>query len=340
MAGQVWSVSTSGGYMYADNLSRQLRMSVQPIVKFRQFCDVKDAAHQGLNRGDTFHWNVYSDVSTQGTTLTETSTIPETSFTISQGTMTITEAGNSVPWTGKLDDLSEQPVSEVVRKVLKTDAKKAFDNLASAQFNSAVLRVVPTAGTSATAVTLTTNGTATLTNTKAMGTDHVKAIVDVMKERNIPAYTGDDYYAIAWPTTFRTMKNDMESIRQYVDQGFRMIMNGEVGRFDGVRFVEQTFKAKGSIGTAATTWTEGLSDWCVFFGEDTVAEAVAVPEEIRGKIPGDFGRDRGIAWYYLGGFGIVHTQAAQTRIVIWDSAAQEDYYELFTTKSLLLHFPT
>ena len=53
MAGQVWSVNTSGGYMYADNLSRLLRMAVQPMVKFRQFCDVKDAAHQGLHRGDT-----------------------------------------------------------------------------------------------------------------------------------------------------------------------------------------------------------------------------------------------------------------------------------------------
>ena len=182
MAGQVWSVNTSGGYMYALNLSRQLRMAVQPIVKFRQFCDVKDAAHQGLHRGDTFHWNVFSDVGTQGATLTETNTIPETSFTISQGTMTITEAGNSVPWTGKLDDLSEQPVAEVIRKVLKTDAKKAFDNLASAQFNSAVLRVVPTTGTDTSAVTLTTNGTATLTNSIALGKEHVKSIVDVMKE--------------------------------------------------------------------------------------------------------------------------------------------------------------
>jgi N4-gp56 family major capsid protein len=321
MAGQVWSVSTSGGYMYADNLSRQLRMAVQPIVKFRQFCDVKDAAHQGLHRGDTFHWNVYSDVSTQGSTLVETNTIPETSFTISQGTMTITEAGNSVPWTGKLDDLSEQPVAEVVRKVLKTDAKKAFDNLAAAEFNKAALRVVPTAGTATDSVVLTTNTACTLTNSVAMTNEHVKAIVDVMKERNIPAYTGDDYYVIAWPTTFRTLKNNLESIKQYVDQGFRMIMNGEIGRYDGVRFVEQTHKAKGSIGTAGTTWTRGNSDWAVFFGEDTVAEAVAVPEEIRGKIPGDFGRDRGIAWYYLGGFGIVHTQAAQSRIVIWDSAA-------------------
>ena len=164
MVGQVWSVNTSGGYMYALNLSRELRMSVQPVVKFRQFCDIKDAAHQGLHRGDTFHWNVFSDVSTQGTTLTETSTIPETSFTISQGTMTITEAGNSVPWTGKLDDLSEQPIREIIRKVLKNDAKKAFDTLAAAQFNAAALRVVPTAGTSTTALTLTTNGTATLTN--------------------------------------------------------------------------------------------------------------------------------------------------------------------------------
>ena len=321
MAGQVWSVSTSGGYMYALNLSRQLRMAVQPIVKFRQFCDVKDAAHQGLHRGDTFHWNVFSDVGTQGSTLTETNTIPETSFTIAQGTMTITEAGNSVPWTGKLDDLSEQPVAEVIRKVLKTDAKKAFDNLASAEFNKAALRVAPTSGTDTSAVTLTTNSVCTITNTIALGSAHVKSIVDVMKERNIPAYTGDDYYCIAWPTTFRDFSDDIEVLKSYVDQGFRMIMNGEIGRYDGVRFIEQTFKAKGSIGTAGTTWAQGKSDWVVFFGEDTVAEAVAVPEEIRGKIPGDYGRDRGIAWYYLGGFGIVHTQAAQNRIVIWDSAA-------------------
>ena len=321
MAGQVWSVNTSGGYMYADNLSRQLRMAVQPIVKFRQFCDVKDAAHQGLNRGDTFHWNVYSDVATQGTTLTETNTIPETSFTISQGTMTITEAGNSVPWTGKLDDLSEQPVAEVVRKVLKTDAKKAFDNLAAAQFDEALLRVVPAGGNSTTALTLTTNGVCAVNNNIALQKEHVKLIVDTMKERNIPAYTGDDYYALAWPSTWRTLKDNLEDIKQYIDQGFQMIMNGEIGRYDGVRFVEQTHKAKASIGTATSAWTNGKSDWAVFFGEDTVAEAVAVPEEIRGKIPGDFGRDRGIAWYYLGGFGIVHTQAAQSRIVIWDSAA-------------------
>ena len=58
-------------------------------------------------------------------------------------------------------------------------------------------------------------------------------------------------------------------------------------------------------------------------GEDTVAEAIAVPEEMRGKIPGDYGRSRGVAWYYLGGFGIVHAGSGgdhvQGRIVKWES---------------------
>jgi len=52
-----------------------------------------------------------------------------------------------------------------------------------------------------------------------------------------------------------------------------------------------------------------------------VAEAVCVPEEMRGKIPTDYGRSKGVAWYYLGGFGIVHTNVAQTRIIKWASLA-------------------
>lgn len=35
MAGQIWAVSTEGGFMYSDKLSRELRMSVQPMEKFR-----------------------------------------------------------------------------------------------------------------------------------------------------------------------------------------------------------------------------------------------------------------------------------------------------------------
>jgi hypothetical protein len=104
-----------------------------------------------------------------------------------------------------------------------------------------------------------------------------------------------------------------------------MIRNGETGRYEGVRFVEQTYRAKGGsttgLGTPAGAWAQTKSDWAVFMGADTVAEAVAIPEEIRGKIPTDFGRARGIAWYYLGGAGLVHSTAAESRVVMWDSKA-------------------
>jgi N4-gp56 family major capsid protein len=289
-------------------------MAVQPTVKFRQFADVKDATQQGKKKGDTFTWDIYSDIGDQGTTLAETNTMPESNFTITQGTLTITEMGNSVPYTGKLDNLSEHPVKDIINKVLKNDAKKAFDIAAHAQFDDTVLRVVPTAGTETDEVTLTTNGTATLTNNVAFDKGHVKAIVDTMKERNIPPYVNDDYYAIAWPSTFRTLKNSLETVHQYTTEGFQMIKNGEIGRYENVRFVEQTNISKAS-------WTNSKSDWIYFFGDDTVAEGIAVPEEMRGKIPTDYGRSKGVAWYYLGGFGLVHTAASETRIVKWDSAA-------------------
>lgn len=314
MAGQLWATNSLGGYFYSLNMSDELRSAVQPMVKFRQFCDAKDASMQGKKKGDTFTWDVVSNVATQGTTLTETNTMAETNFTITQGTLTITERGNSIPYSGKLEDLSQFSVKEPIMKALKNDATKSFDIAAHAQFNTTPLRVVPTAGTSTTAVTLTTNGTATLTNSVAFNNSHAKAIVDVMKERNIPAYKNDDYYAIAWPTTLRTFKNNLESIHQYTSEGFAMIMNGEIGRYENVRYVEQTNIAKSG-------WSVAASDWIFFFGEDTCAEAIAVPEEMRAKVPTDYGRSKGVAYYYLGGFGLVHTSASEARVVKWDSAA-------------------
>lgn len=317
---QLFSVNSLGGFLSAKNLSKELRQALQPMSRFRQFCDVKDAA--GKNKGQTFTWDVVSDVATAGGTLVETNTMPETQFTITQATLTITEYGNSVPYSGKLEALSEIGVRTPVTKALRNDAKKVFDRAAYAQFYLTKLRVV---GGASGAISSTSDGTATATNSIALGSGHIKTIVDFMKERNIDPYVNDDYMAIAWPTTYRTLKNNIESLKQYTETGLNMIFNGEIGRYESVRFVEQTNVAKGygnTTGASGTAWpNSALSDWAFFFGEDTVAEGVAIPEEIRAKIPGDYGRSKGVAWYYLGGFGIVHTTASESRIVMWDTAS-------------------
>lgn len=307
--------------MYSQNLTNDLRVVLQPTLRFRQFADAKEES-VGLHRGALFHWNVYGDVSeSDGGELVETATMPESSLLITQGTLTITEYGLAVPWTKKLDDFAYHPVREVVTNALKNHAKKVFDSAAATKIDTVPLRAVPTAGTSTTALTLTTNGTATLTNNVAFGKAHARLMSTLMRERDIPAFVGDDYYAVGRPSAFDTLKSDLEGIRQYVDAGYGMIMHGEIGRYDGIRFVQQTHKAAAALGTAAAAWTNGLSDWIVFTGEDALVEGCAIPEEVRANLPGDFGRSRAIAWYFVGGWAIPHTVAAQGRTVIWDSAA-------------------
>ena len=274
-------------YMYSNQLSKTLRTALQPSCKFRQFATVKDAGGKG--KGETFTWNIYQDVATQGGTLVETTVMSETNFTVVQGTLTVTEYGNAVPMSRKVQELAQHDVESVVKKALRNDAKKVLDTAAYNQFNNTYLSVCPASGTSTTSLSLTTTGTCTTTNQVAMGKAHVKLVVDIMKERDIPTFENDDYYCVAWPSTFRQLKDDIETLKAYTDRGYGMIMAGEIGRYEGVRFVEQTNVAKES-------WTGGDSDWAYFFGADPIGEGVVVPEEVRAKIPSDYGRSHGVAW--------------------------------------------
>lgn len=261
--------------------------------------------------------------------LNETATIPQAQHTVLQGTLTMNERGLSIPYTEKLESLSMVTVRQPIMKVLKYDASVDLDCLAHQQFNSTPLRVVST-NSADTAFTLTTNSTATATNTTLLSKINVRAIVDGMKGRNIPYYNESDYYSIARPEAFRLLRNDLESVHQYTETGLTKIMNGELGRYNDCRFVEQTTVPEGGAADSTTfdpfTYTgdpwnsTGHGDWVFFFGSDTVCEAVHTPEEIRAKIPDDYGRSKGIAWYALLGYGITHTNAEQARIVKYDSA--------------------
>lgn len=309
---QLWGTNSLGGYMYSDNLSRKLRTALQPMVRFRQFCDAREAF--GLGMGETFNWNTYSDVATQGGALVETSKMPETSFTVAQASLIITEYGNSVPFTQKLDDLSEHPVTEVIHLVMKNDARKALDAAAHAQFALTPLKATADTATTFALNTASNPGVAhshEFANEATLG--HAKSMSDTMVERDIPTFDGTNYMAISRPTNFRFLKNFLEDIHQYTPEGWHTIMNGEKGRYEGIRYIEQT-------GIAATSSVN--SDDIFFFGADTVIEAFAIPEEIRGKIPTDYGRSRGIAWYAELGYGLAQTAQLQARIIHWtDDAA-------------------
>jgi len=310
---QLWQANN--GYMGTPTLSQELRNAVQPLQRFTQYADVEEAI--GTGRGDTYQWNVYGDTTVAGNIngLNENSPMPETGFATGQGSITIKEFGNSVPYSGKYDDLSEHSIKEIIQKTMKNDAAKTLDRVAHAQFDATLLRLT---STSATAATLTDTGTASGNHTNVLSTSHVKLIADTMQERNIPTFDGENYCAVMRPTTLRPILNELEALHVNTPEGWARVMNGEKGNYEGIRFVTQT-----NIPTEG--W--GVSDAAYFFGADTVTEAVSIPLEMRGKIPDDFGRSKGIAWYSLCNYGITHADATsaetkkQARIIKWDSVA-------------------
>jgi N4-gp56 family major capsid protein len=316
--------------MYSDELSDVLRTEVRSTNKFRQLCDAQDFSDKGLHHGQTVTWNVYSKLAGTATTLAETTAMPETNFTVTQGTATVLEWGRAVPFTSLVDYFAKHSVNDVVRNVLARDCRETLDRAAHTEFNKTLIRYVGTA--TAAAGVVTTNGTATATNSSALNKYHIRAMVDTAKERNIPPFAGDDYMGIARPTTYRTLRNELETVSQYVESGYAKILRGEIGRFEGVRFIEQSNIPRGRAASGATiipdgtAWSSNASDWFYLMGADTVAEVISVPPEVRGKIPSDYGRSLGAAWYALEGFGIIYNSsndpgATNSRVIKWDTAA-------------------
>lgn len=310
---QLWQANN--GFMGTPTLSEELRNAVQPLSRFTQYSDVEEAI--GTGKGEVYQWNVYGDTEDEGDEngIDENAKMPETGFATGQGSITIKEFGIAVPYSGKYDDLSEHPVKEIIQKTLKNNANRTMDRVAHAQFNATLLRLT---STSATAATLTDTGIPSGAHTNALSTDHVKLIADTLQERNIPTFDGENYCSIMRPTTLRPILNELEDIHQHTSEGWSRIMNGEKGNYEAIRFVTQT-------NIASEGWS--VSDAAYFFGADTITEAISIPMELRGKIPDDYGRSKGIAWYSLCNFGITHADDTdaetkkQARIIKWDSTS-------------------
>ena len=296
MAQQLWVTDSLGGYLGNAKLSKQLRYAAQPLQKFRQFCQVKGAL--GLHKNDTFVFDKVRNIGTAGGTLVETDTIPENEFTIGQGTLTITEYGNAVPYTGKLEALAEFDVENAVTKTLRNDMSKTLDLAVSDQFLECELKYFALSSTTYALNTLTSGAASdgTETSTTALNDYHVKNIIDEMQQNNIQPYDGENYICIASVKALRGLKDsgDWENAAKYGDP--ERLFTGEVGRFYNCRFVLENHVLSNTMGTGAEHGE------AVFFGDDACMEGLAVPEELRAKVPTDYGRSRGVAWYALLGW--------------------------------------
>lgn len=322
MAGEMlWT--TQSGYLTSGYLNKKFQKAAQPLARFRQFTKFKEAFGKG--KGETVNWLKVANVSTAGGSLTETTVMNETKQVLSWGTLTLSEYGNAIPFTGKLEALSEFDIVNIMKEGLLDDFVKCNEGVIERAFNSCVLRYV---GTATGGGAVTTNGTATASNTSAFNKYHLRRMVNQLKIRNVPGWSelGGDYVFVGSVEAIEGIFSDLETQLSYTSDGTGKVLNGEVGRYYGVRLVEDTYATRYTYDASArtatsksTAWAGGYSMDGYLFGEPTVREAVAIPEEIRMKIPTDYGRSKGIAWYFLGGYAVEWDSAADCRIIKWDS---------------------
>ena len=297
---QYYGSTTAGGYFANPRLSNELRYALQPLMRFRQFVDIKEA--WGMGKGDTLYWDKISNISTAGGTLVETNEILEHKFSVGRGMMGLSEYANSIPYTFKLEAFSQWNVQTPIIRLLRDDMAKVLDKAAGLQFKGSGRKYISVTATTGTFESITegkTFASANIGKTNLTYT-HVKNVIDQMKKWNIPPYTADgDYVCIGSINAIRGLKDDTkwEAFNEYGDPA--KLFNGEAGRIYGCRFVEENNYLVNTLGSSSGTNNKGEA---VFFGAESVAEGIAVPEEIRVKVPTDYGRSKGIAWYAILGF--------------------------------------
>lgn len=230
--------------------------------------------------------------------LDELERIPEDTLSLTTTAITVSEWGRSVPFTSFSDDLSKYNIENAVQKMLKNQLKLVLDSAVATTMKTVKIKYAPTGDATN---SISTTGIFGATATANMNMFHVEEIRDFLYDTlRAPAAVGEDYVGIFRTLGLRGIKRDpsWEEWHKYSDPMAKF--NGEVGRIEGVRFIETNHaQALGKVGTASV-----LGEGIVMGADFTVMVETLTPE-LRAKLPEDYGRSKGVAWYGQFEFGLV-----------------------------------
>jgi N4-gp56 family major capsid protein len=246
-------------------------------------------------------------------TLPERELMPEDTFTLSTATIPVKEMGRAVPYTSLADELSTYSLESPIQEALRDQMHAVLDTSAANAMKVTPVKYTPT-GTTATPTSLiSTTGTPGAQASRNFMAYDAGEIRDYMYDTLLtPGWTSDEYIGIFRSLALRGIKNDpnWEVWHQYADPDAKY--NSEIGKFEGIRFIETNHaRALGKVGPG------GILGEGVVFGKEAIAMAEAMTPELRAKIPEDYGRKKGIAWYGIVGFGSVwgSANAGECRVV-------------------------
>ena len=316
--------------------SKEILFQAMPVLRFEQFAVKK--TELGVQPGLTINFMRYNNLSVDeaaGANLTEGVRMEPVSLTASQIQITVSENGQAVAVTELLLNAAFDDVMASSSRLLGRHMAQSMDTQAR---NTLYKAGVPFGGGSAVAPSVVFGRTAasargaispydsgTLGTASAPGylsPESIKDAVEVLAGQNIPRL-GDTYVCFVHPSQSRSLRDWPEFIEvtKYAAPGNFML--GEIGRLYDVVFIETTQVKKGLDATAATaplydlgtpldsvSGTAGFQENAnaynaIMIGDNAFGHAIALPVELRDGGVIDFGREHGLAWYAIWGFGVI-----------------------------------
>jgi N4-gp56 family major capsid protein len=252
--------------------------------------------------GSSVKFTIFSDLAAATSTLTEDTDVTPVVMADSQVEVTLAEYGNAVNTTAKLRGTSFLDVDAAAANIVGYNAGISIDS---------VIREVLSAGTNV----IYGGGGATDPSSRAtvqaediIEANDVRKIVAALRGANAVSFNGM-YMGYIHPDVSYDLRREtgVASWRDpHVYSDPAGIYNGEVGAFEGVRFIETPRAKNFENGGASSTVDVYCTHIC---GRQALAKAHSIvdgngpfPRVVRGPVVDVLSRFQPIGWYWLGGY--------------------------------------
>ena len=285
--------------------------ALRPEMYFDQFASVQ--ATNATNPGASVKFTVFADLAAATTPLGEAEDVTPVSMSDSQVTVTLEEYGNATVTTAKLRASSFLPVDPVAANAVGYNAGLSIDTIA---------RNAVQAGTN---VIYATGGAQTASSRITMKTDQTLVAKDIrravaeLRGANVPTI-GGNYVGFIHPDVSYDLRGitDASGWRDsYKYTNAMPLYNGEIGMFEGVRFMESPraplfADASNNSGASGTIDSYGT----LIMGQQALAKAVSMggeygdqPSIVYGTVTDLLKRFRPVGWKHFVGYAVFRQEA-------------------------------
>jgi N4-gp56 family major capsid protein len=258
--------------------------------------------------GSSVTFTIFNDLAAATSPLSESVDVTAVAMSDSQVTVTLAEYGNAVVTTAKLRGTAFLDVNTVAANVVGYNAGISIDSVVRDVLAGGTNVIYGGGGSSSTPTSRTT-----VEVEDEIEANDIRKVTAQLRGANVPTFNGL-YMGFIHPDVSYDLRSEtgVASWRDphvYVDTD--MIYNGEIGAFEGVRFIE-TPRAKIFENASDGSGSTGNIDvYCThIMGRQALAKAHSIvdgngplPRVVRGPVVDTLKRFQPIGWYWLGGYG-------------------------------------